>query len=132
MEWQVTPDRVKNGPHTRGLLVLRPWHDGWDLSKAIVCVCAKLLQSCLTLRDPVTVACQAPLPMDFCRQESWSGLPRPPPGHLASPGTEPGSSMSPALAGRFFTTSAIWEAPSDCVHAIKSHKTGLVSSENFH
>ena len=38
-----------------------------------------------------TVALQAPLPMGFFRQESWSGLPLPPPGDLPSPGTEPGS-----------------------------------------
>ena len=47
-----------------------------------------------------TVACQAPL----SRQEYWSGLPYPPPGDLPSPGTEPVSLTSPALAGRFFTT----------------------------
>ena len=31
---------------------------------------------------PWTVACQAPLSMEFSRQEYWSGLPRPPPGDL--------------------------------------------------
>ena len=40
------------------------------------------------------VARQAPLSMGFSRQEYWSGLPSPSPGHLAHPGTEPGS---PAL-----------------------------------
>ena len=48
-----------------------------------------------------TVACQAPLSMGFCRKEYWSGLPFPSPGDLPSSGTEP---VSPALAGRFFTT----------------------------
>ena len=43
------------------------------------------------------------------RQEYWSGLPCPPPGDLPNPGIEPESLMSPALAGRFFTTSATWE-----------------------
>ena len=37
------------------------------------CVCAKLLQSCLTLATLQTVACQAPLSMGFSRQEYWSG-----------------------------------------------------------
>ena len=60
---------------------------------------------------PWTVACQAPLSMGFSRQEYWSGLPCPPPGDLPDPGIEPVPSMSPALAGRFFTTSATWEAP---------------------
>ena len=30
-------------------------------------------------------------PLGFSRQESWSGLPFPPPGDLPDPGTEPGS-----------------------------------------
>ena len=42
--------------------------------------------------------------MRFSRQEYWSGLPRPPPRDLSDPGTEPASSVSPALAGGFFTT----------------------------
>ena len=53
-----------------------------------------------------TVAHQAPLSMGFSRQEYWSGLPCLPPGDLPDPGIEPGSLMSPALAGGFFTTSA--------------------------
>ena len=39
-----------------------------------------------------------------------NGLPCPPPGDLSNPGKELLSLMSPALAGRFFTTSATWEA----------------------
>ena len=54
-----------------------------------------------------TVACQAPLSMGFSMQEYWSGLPCPPPGDLPYPGIKP---VSPALEGRFFTTSATWEA----------------------
>ena len=63
----------------------------------------------MTLR---TVAHQAPLSMGFSRQEYWSGLPCPSPGDLPDPGIEPVSLTSPALAlaGRFFTTSATWEA----------------------
>ena len=34
----------------------------------------------------------------------WSGLPFPPPGDLPDLGIEPTSPLSPALAGRFFTT----------------------------
>ena len=48
-------------------------------------------------------------PWGFSRQEYWSGLLCPPPGDLANSGTEPTSLKSPALAGRFFTTSATWE-----------------------
>ena len=50
-----------------------------------------------------TVARQAPLSMGFSRQEWWSGLPCPPPGHLPDPGIEPASLTSPALAGRLYT-----------------------------
>ena len=73
-------------------------------------MCAKSLQLCLTLCDPWTVAHQAPLSMGFSRQEYWNGLLFPPPGDLPDPGIEPASLTSPALAGRFFTTSAPWEA----------------------
>ena len=53
-----------------------------------------------------TVAHQAPLSMGFSRHECWSGLPCPLPGDLLDTVIEPTSLMSPALAGRFFTTSA--------------------------
>ena len=47
------------------------------------------------------VACQAPLSMGFSKQEYWTGLLFPSPGNLSNPRIKP---MSPALAGRFFTT----------------------------
>ena len=37
-------------------------------------------KSCLILVTPWTVAHQAPLPIEFPRQEYWSGLLFPPPG----------------------------------------------------
>ena len=46
-----------------------------------------------------TIALQAPLFMELPRQEYWSVLPCPPPGHLPYPGTAPRSLLSPALAG---------------------------------
>ena len=39
---------------------------------------------------PWTVAHQAPLSMEFSRQEYWRGLPFPSPGDLPDPGIEPG------------------------------------------
>ena len=59
---------------------------------------------------PWTVALQAPLSMGFSRQEYWRGLPCPLLGDIPKPGIKPVSLMSPALAGMFFITSAIWEA----------------------
>ena len=46
-----------------------------------------------------TVAHQAPLSVEFSRQEYWIGLPFLPPGDLPDPGIEP---VSLALAGEFF------------------------------
>ena len=40
---------------------------------------------------PWTVAHQAPRSMQFSKQEYWSGLLFPSPGHLPDPGIEPGS-----------------------------------------
>ena len=71
---------------------------------------AKSLQPCLTLCNPIDGSPQAPLSLGFSRQECWSGLPFPSPGHLANPGIEPTSSASPALAGGFLTTRATWKA----------------------
>ena len=79
-----------------------------------MCICAKSLQSCPTLRPPRTVARQAPLSMGFSRQEHWSGLPCPPPGDLPNPGIKPTSLTSPALGDRFFTTGSTWKALSYC------------------
>ena len=56
---------------------------------------------CLTLPTPWTVAHQAPLSMEFSRQEYWSGLPFPSPGDLPEPGIEPGS---PALQANSLPT----------------------------
>ena len=70
--------------------------------------------------NPGTGAHQAPLPMGFPQQEYWSGLPCPSPGDLPDPGIKPMSLTSPALAGRFFTTTATWEA-SAVVFICSSH-----------
>ena len=48
--------------------------------------------------------------MEFSRQEFWSELPFLPAGNLPNPGIKPVSLESPALAGGFFTTWAVWEA----------------------
>ena len=75
------------------------------------CVCAKSLQSCPTLCNLWIVACQASLSIGFSKQEYWSWLPFSPLEDLPNPGMETEPLMSPALAGRFFTTCAPWEAP---------------------
>ena len=45
---------------------------------------------------PWTRACQAPLTMEFSRQEYWSGLPVPSSGDLSNPGIEPSNSAGQA------------------------------------
>ena len=60
------------------------------------CVRVLVAQLCPTLCDPWTVAHQAPLSMEFSRQEYWSGLPFPSPGDLPEPGIEPRSPALPA------------------------------------
>ena len=66
-----------------------------------LCVCAQL---CLTFCDYMDFSHQAPLSVEFSRQEYWSELPFPPPGDLSEPGVEPMSLASPALVGGFSTT----------------------------
>ena len=50
---------------------------------------------------PWTVAYQAPPSMGLSRQEYWSGLPFPSPGHLPNPGIEP---RSPTLEADALTS----------------------------
>ena len=67
------------------------------VTKLYFCMCS-VAQSCLSLCKPVDVAHQAPLSMEFSRQEYWSGLPFPSPGDLPGSAIEPVSLASPALA----------------------------------
>ena len=71
-----------------------------DLQTVLVVVCAQLH---LTLCHPMNcIAPQAPL--EFSRQEYWSGLLFPPPGDLSNSGIGPVSLASLAMAGGCFTT----------------------------
>ena len=76
-----------------------------------VCVCARArvharVLSCFSIvwlfATLWMVAHQAPLSMEFSRQEYWGELLCPAPGGLQDPEIEPASLMSPALASRFF------------------------------
>ena len=65
------------------------------------------LALCSVMSDslqPHALAHQAPLSVGFPRQKYWSRLPFPTPGDLLDPGIQPASLVSPALAGRYFTT----------------------------
>ena len=79
-------------------------------SKAGSIACRLSRFSCVRLCEtPWIIAHQVPLSVGFSRQKYRSGLPCPPPGDLSNLGTEPMTLMSPALAGRFLTTSTTWE-----------------------
>ena len=65
-------------------------------NKTSVCVCESL--SHVRLCDLMDyIACQAPVSMEFSRQEYWNGLPLPSPGDLPDPWVEAMSFEAPAL-----------------------------------
>ena len=59
--------------------------------------------------------------MGFPRQEYWSGLLCPPAGDPPDSETKPTSLVSPAMAGRFFTTSVTWETSLALKTLVKSN-----------
>ena len=69
---------------------------------------AKSLSRVRFFATPWTRAYQAPPSMGFSRQEYWSRVPFPSSGDLPDPRIELALLTSPAVAGRFFTTSATW------------------------
>ena len=72
------------------------------------CAACVLTQLCPTLWTLWTIAHQAPVSIEFSRQEYWNGLPFPTPGDLPDPGIKLVSVESP-LAGRFFTAVPPWK-----------------------
>ena len=76
-----------------------------------VCVHAKSLQSCPTLCNLIDHSPQGSPVHGILQARILDGLPCSPPRDLPNPRTETVSLKSPALAGRFFTTSSTWEAP---------------------
>ena len=60
-------------------------------------------QSCLTLCDPMVCSHQAPLSIEFSREECWSGLSFSTPGVLSDPGIKLKSPGPLAFADIFFT-----------------------------
>ena len=71
------------------------------------------VRSCSVVSDPLqlhgTVARQAPLSMEFPRQEYWSGLPFPTSGHLPRPGTESVSLCISCFGRQINYHCTIWE-----------------------
>ena len=65
---------------------------------------------------PWTVACQAPLSMEFSRQEYWSGVPFPSPGDIPNPGIK---TRPPMLRAHSLLSKPIWRGINSFGH-IKS------------
>ena len=109
-KWQPTPVFLPGKFHGQKRLVrYSPWgRKELDMTEHAYMLLLLLLShfSCVLLfAAPWSVANQASLSMGFSRQEYWSGLPFPTPGDLPNPEIKVASLSSPALAGRFFTTS---------------------------
>ena len=68
-----------------------------NLEICFLSMCAKLLQSCPMLCDPMDCSPPGCSVHRFSRQEQWSGLPCHPPGDLPNPGMEHASAVSPTL-----------------------------------
>ena len=81
-----------------------------DCLQGIYCLIGYFSKHWLLFATPWIVARQAPLSMGFFRQEHCYGFPCPPPEDLPNPGVKLASLMTPAMTGRFFTTSATREA----------------------
>ena len=84
-----------------------PWKGQYSTDIRILTIlnCVTWLLSCVWLFATLwTVVCQAPLSLEFSRQNYWSGLPFPSARDVLNPGIKPESSVSPALASGFSTT----------------------------
>ena len=84
-------------------------HQGHLGSPCAVLWCAQLVSCVWLFATPRTITRQAPLFVGILQARILEGLPCLPPGDPPDSGTESTFLMSPALAGRFFTTSATWE-----------------------
>ena len=80
------------------------WVSVWVSVWVCVCVsvCTHSLSRVWLFAIPWTLPGQAPLSTGFSRQESWSRVPFPFPGHLSDPGIKPAFPVSAAVAGGSF------------------------------
>ena len=85
---------------------MQRWPEGSD-SRAQSCMHAGMHSLIQLSATPWSVAHQAPLSMDFSRQEHWGGLPFPPPGDLPDRGIKP---RSPRIDGQVLYHWTTWEA----------------------
>ena len=78
-----------------------------------VCVCTQL---CLTFCDPMDCSPPGSSVHGILQSGVLEWVAMPSSRHLPAPGIQPSPLMSPARTGRFFSTSATWEAHNDVSH----------------
>ena len=88
--------------------IWQPTGQGWI--QDLFMLGATSLQSCPILLDRMDCSPPGSSVLVWSRQEYWSSLQSPPSRDLPNPGVKPTSLLSPASAGRFFTTSTTWGA----------------------
>ena len=74
-------------------------------------VCAKSLKLCPNLCNLMDCSASGSSVHGILQAKILEWVAMPSSGDLPDPGNEPVFLMSPVLAGRFFSTSATWEAP---------------------
>ena len=140
-KWQSTPVFLPGESHgQRSLADYSPWdHEEFETTEAteqtcmhlymynyyvcsvyivrlLLTLCVRVLSYVGLFATPWTVARQAPVSIEFYRQEYWGGFPFPTPGDIPHSGTEPTSPVSPALAGGFFAPEPPGKPCSDVQH----------------
>ena len=83
-------------------------------------VWAQLLRSCPSLCDPTGCSPPDSSLRGILQAIILEWVPMPSSRDLANSGVKPMSHISPELAGRFFTTSATWEAPQIIIETTKT------------
>ena len=72
-------------------LYYRQFHEKLEISCGTFNICCAVLSHSVVSDSVTRDPCQAPLSMEFSRQEYWSVLPFASPGDLPNPGIQPGS-----------------------------------------
>ena len=113
--WQLTPvflpgeslwTEEPGGLQSIGLQrVQHDWVTTYSTAQELSRFSSGLLLWCFKVKLKVLVT-QAPLSLEFSRQEYWNGLPFPSPGDLLNPGMKP---VSPALQADFLPTELVQE-----------------------
>ena len=83
-------------------------------------MCAKQLQSCPVLCNPMDCSLPGSSVHGILQQEYWSRLPCPPQGDLPDSGIKSESLKSPAMTGGFFTTNPIGKPNKGLIKSIKT------------